>query len=268
MSAWKSRWSCDRLVNAPTANSMPRRGPIARRGWRPPSPRLDGRARRITASSACRSGASGVVNPVSIASSPISRRDRADQPARVPRGLQPRAHEEAGRRLAARAGDAEHGQPAGSGRRRPRPPPGRAQRGRRRRRSAGTPGGSSRRPAGSVRTATAPAREGAARRSERRARPSGQPRRTGRHGAPGRCHRRRPTTRTSLPSRVDAQAGGAEELAERNGRAGPGAAGRRGQRHRGTSADGTWAAQPGAGVADLQRHVLGRASRSAGSPRA
>ena len=71
MSLWKSRWSWERLVNAPTANRVPLARPSAS-AWLETSigtcvtPRSS-----ITASSACRSGASGVVNPLTSRSPAI-----------------------------------------------------------------------------------------------------------------------------------------------------------------------------------------------------
>ncbi len=71
MSPWKSRWSCERLVNAATANRVPATRPSASAWldtsiatWLTP-------ASTITAKMACRSGASGVVNALG------SRRRRA-----------------------------------------------------------------------------------------------------------------------------------------------------------------------------------------------
>ena len=71
MSGWKSRWSCERLVNAATANSMPSTRPSSS-AWLDTSITTDDAPRSaITASRACSSGASGVVKPAGIASSPI-----------------------------------------------------------------------------------------------------------------------------------------------------------------------------------------------------
>ena len=62
MSAWKSRWSCDRLVNAPTAKRVPATRPSAS-AWLDTSIATSVTpSSSITANSACRSGASGVVN--------------------------------------------------------------------------------------------------------------------------------------------------------------------------------------------------------------
>ena len=70
MSVWKSRWSSDRLVNPATANRVPPTRPI-RKAWLDTSMATCVAPRsRMTASSACSSGASGVVRPVLIAWSP------------------------------------------------------------------------------------------------------------------------------------------------------------------------------------------------------
>ena len=62
MSRWKSRWSWERLVNAPTAKRVPATRPSAS-AWLDTSITTSATpASRITANSACRSGASGVVN--------------------------------------------------------------------------------------------------------------------------------------------------------------------------------------------------------------
>src|ERR1044071_7684793 len=88
MSRWKSRWSCERLVNAPTANRVPLARPSAS-AWLDTSigtcvtPRSS-----ITANSACRSGASGVVNALASRSpairvSTVPTRPVVSPPARV-----------------------------------------------------------------------------------------------------------------------------------------------------------------------------------------
>ena len=62
MSRWKSRWSCERLVNAATANRVPATRPRAS-AWLDTSMATSVTpASAITANMACRSGASGVVN--------------------------------------------------------------------------------------------------------------------------------------------------------------------------------------------------------------
>ncbi len=71
MSAWKSRWSSDRLVNAPTVNSIPPTRPIASAWLETSIATFVAPRSRMTASSACVSGASGVVKPVLMASSPM-----------------------------------------------------------------------------------------------------------------------------------------------------------------------------------------------------
>ena len=62
MSLWKSRWSWERLVNAPTANRVPATRPNASAWLDTSIGTCVTPCSTITASSACRSGASGVVN--------------------------------------------------------------------------------------------------------------------------------------------------------------------------------------------------------------
>ncbi len=67
-SAWKSRWSSLRLVNTATSYVVPSTRPIAS-AWLDTSMATACTPRsRITASSACRSGASGVVRTLGSAS--------------------------------------------------------------------------------------------------------------------------------------------------------------------------------------------------------
>ena len=129
MSAWKSRWSCDRLVNAPTAKRVPATRPSAS-AWldtsiatsvTPPS--------SITANSACRSGASGVVNALGSVAPATRTADGADQPGGASGRGQPRLEQVRHGGLAAGPGDAEHAQAAASGRRRRSRRPSRAPRG-------------------------------------------------------------------------------------------------------------------------------------------
>ena len=62
MSRWKSRWSCERLVNAATANRVPATRPRASAWLETSIATSVTPASAITANRACRSGASGVVN--------------------------------------------------------------------------------------------------------------------------------------------------------------------------------------------------------------
>jgi hypothetical protein len=62
MSRWKSRWSCDRLVNAATAKRVPLTRPIASEWLDTSIATSVTPSSAITANSACRSGASGVVS--------------------------------------------------------------------------------------------------------------------------------------------------------------------------------------------------------------
>jgi hypothetical protein len=67
----------------------------------------------MTASSACRSGASGVVRTLGTTSSPMRVRTVPSRPVRWPGGLQPGLDEERRRRLAVGARDADEQHPGG-----------------------------------------------------------------------------------------------------------------------------------------------------------
>ena len=126
-----------------------RPGPAPARGWTPPSRRPCTPRSTITASSACRSVASGVVRTLSTRSSPTRVSMVPTSPVRWPAPRQRGLDQVRRRRLAVGAGDPEHqqllGRPAVDRRRRPRraPPAGRAPRagaGRSRRRAGARPG--------------------------------------------------------------------------------------------------------------------------------
>ena len=196
MSPWKSRWSWDRLVNAPTANRVPATRPSAS-AWLETSIATSVTPRStITANRACRSGASGVVKR---AGQRLGRRCGC-RPCRSGRWCaprpQPRLQQVRGRGLAARAGDAEHRQPGRRvavderGHRAERPRGGRAWTSTR---DAGERRGGSA-PAGSVSTAAAPRRERGRRRSRRRAPGRRAARRTGRPGCTSGARRVIPVT--------------------------------------------------------------------------
>ena len=125
MSAWKSRWSCVRFVNAATSQWIASarcsasaceetsitHGVVAAR-----------RASRRT----CAAGRSPRASCARVGCSapPTIDGHRAEQPGAAAAGLQQRAHEEGRRRLAVRAGDADDAAAARSGRRRGAPRPG------------------------------------------------------------------------------------------------------------------------------------------------
>ena len=158
MSAWKSRWSCERLVKAPTAKRVPATRPSAS-AWLDTSIATSVTpSSSITANSACRSGASGVVNALGRAAPAMRVPTVPTSPVVRPAAARPGLEQVRDGGLAAGPGDAEDPQALPWGRRR---------RSRRRCRAppaaAGAPARALRaararsRPVGSVRTATAPA---------------------------------------------------------------------------------------------------------------
>ena len=117
---WKSRWSWERLVKRGDVVDDRRRPGAARaRGWRPPSCRCRRPRSRITASSACRSGDSGVVRTLLTRSSADPGLDRADQAGHVAEGAQRGVEQVGRRRLAVGAGDPDHRAAARRASRRP-----------------------------------------------------------------------------------------------------------------------------------------------------
>ena len=141
MSPWKSRWSWLRLVKPATSNTDAV-DPVQGQRVAGDLHRADRgrRARRITASSACRSGASGVVRTLGDALVADPGLDRADQPGAAAGGPQRGVDQVRRGRLAVRAGDAEQRAGRRPGGRRPRPRPRRAPpAGRRRPARAGRP---------------------------------------------------------------------------------------------------------------------------------
>ena len=84
MSAWKSRWSCDRLVKTATSKAVPATRPRASE-WLDTSIAAAVTPRSaITANSACRSGASGVVSELASRSSPTRSSTPPIRPVRCP----------------------------------------------------------------------------------------------------------------------------------------------------------------------------------------
>ena len=84
MSAWKSRWSCDRLVNTATSKLVPATRARASE-WLDTSIAAAVTPRSaMTANSACRSGASGVVRELGSRSGPIRLSTPPIRPVRWP----------------------------------------------------------------------------------------------------------------------------------------------------------------------------------------
>ncbi len=96
------------------------------RGWTPPSPRCRRRARAITASSACRSGASGVVSALGTSAPAIRMPTVPIRPGDPVGRPQPRLDQICGGGLAGGAGHPDHPQRVATGCRRRRPPAHRA----------------------------------------------------------------------------------------------------------------------------------------------
>ena len=113
MSPWKSRWSCGRWVNTPTAKRRPRTRPSARLCEETSSATAATTpASRMRASERCRSSDSGVVSDGLLLEAGVAHRDRAEAARAPARGAQHRFDHAHRAGLAVRARDTDERQRA------------------------------------------------------------------------------------------------------------------------------------------------------------